>query len=144
MQNVRQILQKKGSQVWSISPDDTVYNALKLMAEKELGALLVIDNEQLVGIMSERDYARKVILKGMASKHAPVKEIMTSDVLYVHPDRTVEECMKIMSKKHVRHLPVIEDGNLVGVISIGDVVTSVIAEKEYTIQQLENYIHGGR
>lgn len=144
MQNVRQILQKKGSQVWSISPDDTVYNALKLMAEKELGALLVIDNEQLVGIMSERDYARKVILKGMASKDAPVKEIMTSDVLYVHPDRTVEECMKIMSKKHVRHLPVIEDGNLVGVISIGDVVTSVIAEKEYTIQQLENYIHGGR
>lgn len=144
MQNVRQILQKKGSQVWSISPDDTVYNALKLMAEKNLGALLVIDNEQLVGIMSERDYARKVRLMGKSSKEAPVKEIMTSDVLYIHPDRTVEECMEIMSEKHIRHLPVIEDGNLVGVISIGDVVTSVIAEKEYTIKQLENYIHGGR
>ena len=144
MQNVRQILQKKGSQVWSISPDNTVYDALKLMAEKDLGALLVIENEQLVGIMSERDYARKVILKGKASKDAPVKEIMTSNVLYIQPDRTMEECMEIMSEKRIRHLPVMEDGNLVGVISIGDVVTSVIAEKEYTIKQLENYIHGSR
>jgi len=144
MQNVRQILQKKGSQVYSIGPDETIYKALEIMAEKKLGALLVTENDKLCGIFSERDYARKVILKGKASKNTLVKEIMTSDVLYIHPDCTVEECMELMTEKYVRHLPVLENDNLVGVISIGDVVMADIAEKEYTIKQLENYIHGGR
>ena len=144
MHNVRQILQKKGSQVWTISPDDTIFRALERMAEKKLGALLVTENDELWGIISERDYARKVILKGKSSKDTLVKEIMTSDVLYIHPDCTIEECMELMSEKRVRHLPVLEDDKLTGVISIGDVVMAVIEEKEYTIKQLENYIHGGR
>jgi len=142
MKFVRQILQKKGTTVWSIAPDDTVFDALKLMAEKEVGALLVIDGDKLAGIFSERDYARKVILKGRSSRSLPVRDIMTTDVLYIHPDLELEECMAIMTEKRLRHLPVMENDALTGIISIGDVVKAVIDEKEFLISQLENYIHG--
>ncbi|MFC1562073.1 CBS domain-containing protein [candidate division KSB1 bacterium] len=142
MATIRQIIKNKGSEIWSVSPDDTVFNALILMAEKEIGALLVMDNGHVCGILSERDYARKVILKGKSSKELPVKEIMTSDILYVEPGKSVEECMALMTEKRIRHLPVMEDGVLQGIISIGDVVKAVISHKEFMIQQLEKYIHG--
>jgi len=119
-----------------------VFDALKLMAEKEVGALLVIDGDKLAGIFSERDYARKVILKGRSSRSLPVRDIMTTDVLYIHPDLELEECMAIMTEKRLRHLPVMENDALTGIISIGDVVKAVIDEKEFLISQLENYIHG--
>ena len=142
MKNVKDILQSKGQEICSTSPDSTAFKALQIMAEKDVGALLVKDGEKVVGIMSERDYARKVILIGKSSKSTPVKDIMTSDVLYTHPDQTLEDCMAIMSEKHVRHLPVFEKEKLVGIISIGDVVKGIIAEKKYFINQLEQYIHG--
>ncbi len=144
MRTVREILQTKGFDVWSIAPDATVYEALKMMAEKEVGALLVIDQGHIHGILSERDYARKIILKGKFSKDVPVREIMTDRVLYIRPSQTVEECMALMIDKRVRHLPVIEDGKIVGLISIGDVVKEVISEKEHLIEELENYIIGRR
>jgi len=114
------------------------------MAEKNVGALLVIDEERLVGIVSERDYARKVVLKGKSSKDTLVKEIMTEKVVYIRPDESIEECMALMTEKHFRHLPVIDNGTLIGVISIGDVVRTVISEQKFIIAQLENYISGGR
>jgi CBS domain-containing protein len=144
MKTVREILQTKGHEIWSISPEATVYEALKTMAEKEVGALLVIDQGHIYGILSERDYARKVILKGKFSKDVPVREIMTDRILYVRPSQTVEECMALMIDKRVRHLPVIEDGRIVGLISIGDVVKGLITEKELLIEELENYIIGRR
>ena len=131
MKTVREILQRKGSIVWSISPEATVYEALQVMADKNLGAVLVIKNDKVVGIMSERDYARKIILHGKSSKETLVKEIMSSMVIYVNTSLSVEECMALMINKRIRHLPVIENGNLSGIISIGDIVDAVIDEKEF-------------
>ncbi|HZD58488.1 MAG TPA: CBS domain-containing protein [Anaerolineales bacterium] len=139
---VKQVLDSKGHQVWSVAPDDTVFNALKLMAEKNVGALLVLEEGKLIGIISERDYARKVVLEGKSSMDTPVEEIMTPRVLYVRTNQSIEECMAIMTDRHIRHLPVLEDSELVGVISIGDVVKAVISHQEFVIEQLENYIAG--
>jgi len=142
MASVGQLLRGKGNEVWSVRPDTTVYDAIKVMAEKEIGALLVMEGERLAGIVSERDYARKVILRGRSSKDTPVRDIMTERVLYVRPDQSVEECMALMTAKRVRHLPVCEDNHVIGVVSIGDLVKSVISQQEFLIQQLENYIAG--
>jgi CBS domain-containing protein len=144
MMTVRQILKNKGSQVWSTQPDATVYAALQLMAEKEIGALLVLADGRLVGIFSERDYARKIILHGKSSAETPVSEIMTSSVVTVQPDQTIAECMALMTEKRFRHLPVVEGERLVGLISIGDVVKAIISDQEFMIQQLESYISGKR
>jgi CBS domain-containing protein len=142
MVNLRDILREKGDQIWSVTPDTTVFDALKLMAEKNIGALMVVDGQDIAGIFSERDYARKVILKGKASRETLVKEIMSSDVVIVRPGQTVEECMSLMTENRIRHLPVVEGEKLVGVISIGDVVKAMISDREFTIRQLENYIVG--
>jgi CBS domain-containing protein len=142
MITVKDILQAKGHDVISITPDTTVYESLKIMADKNVGALVVLDGESVAGIMSERDYARKVILHGKSSRELQVREIMTSRVYYVHPEQNVQECMAQMTDKHVRHLPVIEQGRLAGIISIGDVVKAIMADQEYTIKLLENYITG--
>jgi CBS domain-containing protein len=143
MQSVRDILKKKGSEICSVSPGASVYDALKLMAEKNIGAVLVLDAGRPVGILSERDYARQVILKGKSSKETPVREIMTSRVVFVRPEQNIEECMALMTDKRIRHLPVIADAKVIGVVSIGDVVKAVISEKEFRITQLENYITSG-
>ena len=140
MQTVQQILNTKGTAVWSIAPDDTVFAALKLMGEKEIGALTVVEHGQLVGVISERDYARKVILKGRTSRDTLVKEIMSTTVITAHFQQTVEECMQVMTEKRIRHLPVLDDGRLVGIISIGDLVKAVTAEQQLLIEQLEGYI----
>jgi CBS domain-containing protein len=137
---IRQIIDRKGRDVFSVSPDTTVYDALTLMAEKNIGALLVIRDEELAGIFSERDYARKIILLGRHSKDVPVAEIMTSKVVCIRPEQTADECMALMTEKRIRHLPVLDAGSLAGMISIGDVVRAVISEQEFTIEQLENYI----
>ena len=142
MSTVREILRNKGCDVWSIAPDATVYEALCLMADKNVGAVLVIDACTLVGILSERDYARKVILHGKSSRDTLVREIMTERMVYVRPEQTAEECMALMTEKRVRHLPVLEGDRLVGVVSIGDVVKSIISEQEFVIDQLEHYISG--
>lgn len=136
------MLKGKGFDIWSVSPNDTVFDALTLMAEKKCGALVVLEEEKLCGIISERDYARKIILLGKSSKETLVKEIMSSTVFYVSPNLTAEECMAVMLDKRVRHLPVMDDDNLIGVISIGDVVKAVIDEKIFVIDQLERYITG--
>jgi CBS domain-containing protein len=142
MTSIRQLLDKKGSDIWSTTPDASVYDALLLLAEKNVGALLVLQKGELMGIISERDYARKVALRGKASVETPVKEIMTGEVVTVSPQHTVEEAMALMTDKRIRHLPVVEEGKLVGVISIGDLVKSIIAKQEVMISQLENYISG--
>jgi CBS domain-containing protein len=139
---VKDLLEHKGKQIWSVSPDAAVYTALILMAEKRVGALVVMVDERLVGIVSERDYARKVILKGRSSKDTTVREIMTSKVFYVDPTRHIEECMALMTDKGVRHLPVVENDKLTGIISIGDVVKATISEQEFIIDQLEQFITG--
>jgi CBS domain-containing protein len=144
MKTVKDILRTKGHDVWSIIPDATVYEALTLMGDKNVGALVVLDGETVVGIISERDYARKVILHGRSSKEIPVREIMTTRVYYVRPEQNIQECMALMTDKHVRHLPAMENDRLIGVISIGDVVKAIIAEHESTIKHLEDYITGGR
>jgi len=144
MISIRQLLERKGSEVWSTSPDSSVYEALQLLAEKDVGALLVLQDGELVGIVSERDYARKVVLHGMTSMKTPVKEIMTEEVITVGPESTVEEAMALMTDKHIRHLPVLEGERIVGVVSIGDLVKAIIADQEFTIGQLENYISGTR
>lgn len=144
MKTVKQLLRDKGSSVLSIPSDATVYDALKLMAEKNVGALLVFEKERLVGILSERDYARKVILKGKTELNTPVKDIMTQRVMFVRPEQTVDECMALMTDKHVRHLPVLVDDRVVGIVSIGDLVKASIEEKDFMIKQLENYITGSR
>jgi len=140
MAKVKDILALKGQSVWSVTPDSSVYDAMKLMAEKGIGALMVIDGEKLVGILSERDYARKVILQGRASRTTQAREIMTTHVLYAQPEQNIEECMALMTDKRIRHLPVYEEGRLVGVISIGDLVKSIITEQKFIIEQLERYI----
>ena len=142
MKTVKQILQSKtrGTDILSIAPDASVYEALMLMAEKEIGALLVMEGDKLVGIISERDYARKVILHGKSSKEIHVSEIMTGKIVYVSTAQTVDECMALMTDKHVRHLPVYEGDQLIGVVSIGDLVKEAISEREYIINQLESYI----
>jgi CBS domain-containing protein len=137
---VRNILEKKGNAVFSISPDMIVYDALESLEEKSLGALVVVENGKLVGIFTERDYARKVILKGRASKETLVRDIMTERPVFVTPDSTIEECMQLMSDKWIRHLPVLQNEQLVGVISIGDVVRFIINEKDFIIKNLEHYI----
>jgi CBS domain-containing protein len=139
---VAAILRSKGYNIYSVIPDATVFEALKIMADNGVGALLVREGEKLVGILSERDYARKVILLGKSSREAKVKEIMSDKVLYVQPYRTAEECMALMITKRIRHLPVIDEEKLIGVISIGDIVKAVIDEKEFVIEQLEEYISG--
>lgn len=142
MRLVSQILQAKGSNVWTISPDASVLDALAIMADKNVGALVVVDNEDVVGIFSERDYARKVILQGKNSKDTTVREIMTPDVICVRANQSVQKCMALMTDKRVRHLPVLEDKKLAGVISIGDVVKAIISEQQIMINQLEDYIYG--
>jgi CBS domain-containing protein len=144
MKTVKDILRIKGPDVWSTPPDATVYDALKAMAEKNVGALVVLDRDTVVGIVSERDYARKVILHGRSSKEIHVREIMSTEVYYVRPEQNIQECMALMTDKRVRHLPALENDQLVGVISIGDVVKALIAEHESTIKHLEDYITGGR
>jgi CBS domain-containing protein len=136
------ILKQKSRDIWSVSPDQSVYDAIQEMADKGVGALLVISDSALVGIVSERDYARKVILKGRSSKDTPVKDIMTSPVVYVNPRNTLDECMSIMTKHRIRHLPVMEDEHVLGIVSIGDLVKWIISEQEATIRQLEHYITG--
>ena len=143
MKSVRMLLRAKGHQILSVSPDTAVFDALQTMAERNVGALLVLDGGRLVGIFSERDYARKIILKGKASRTTPVREIMTAEVLCVGPDQTLADCMTLMTERRVRHLPVVDEGALVGVISIGDVVKDIISEQEYIIEQLQTYITGG-
>ncbi len=140
MKLVKHILEIKGYDVWSITPDAPVYDALKLMADKGVGALVVLEALQLVGIISERDYARKVILKGKSSKETLVREIMASHVIYTNPNETVENCMALMTAKYVRHLPVLVDERLIGIVSIGDLVKAIISEQETLIRQLESYI----
>lgn len=140
MKTVKDVLDGKGYQVYSIAPTATVYEALKLMGEKEVGALAVTDGGRLVGIVSERDYARKVILRGRTSRDTFVREIMTSAVITTRLDQTVEECMALMTDRRIRHLPVMEAGQLIGMISIGDLVKSIIAEQQFMIEQLETYI----
>lgn len=142
--NVRQLINRKGNAVWSTQPDATVFEALSIMAEKGVGALLVFEQDNLVGIFSERDYARKVILKGKSSSNTAVREIMTKKVLVVHPNQTMNDCMALMTDKRIRHLPVMEDNSVIGIISIGDVVKEIISEQEFVINQLEHYITGGR
>jgi CBS domain-containing protein len=144
MKTVNDILRIKGHAVWSTTPDATVYEALKAMAEKNVGALVVLDADTVVGIVSERDYARKVVLHGRSSREIQVREIMTTEVYYVRLEQNIQECMAQMTEKRVRHLPALENGQLVGVISIGDVVKAVIADHESTIKHLEDYITGGR
>lgn len=141
MKTLQQILQGKPQGVLSISPDATVFDALKLMGEKEVGAVLVIEGGRLVGIFSERDYARKIILHGKMSKETAVREIMTGKVLCVKPTQTVEECLALMTDKRVRHLPVVEGEKVLGVISIGDAVKEIISEQRFLIEQLEHYIY---
>ena len=142
METVGQLLRAKGHDVWSVSPGASVYEALELMAEKNIGAVLVVDQGRLVGIMSERDYARKVILKGRFSRDTPVRNIMTERVVYVRPEQTLGQCMALMTEKRIRHLPVMANDQLIGVISIGDVVKAIISDQEFIIEQLETYITG--
>jgi CBS domain-containing protein len=143
MKTVRDLLAGKGDSVYSVTPTTTVYEALGVMAEKRIGAVLVLDANRLVGILSERDYARQVVLKGKTSKDTPVRDIMTSNVFCVSPDRTMEECMAIMTERRCRHLPVLVEGEVTGILSIGDVVKAVISEKQFEIEQLTSYILKG-
>jgi CBS domain-containing protein len=136
---VRQILARKAD-VYVVSPDDTIYDALRLMADKNIGAVLVMSGDTIAGIVSERDYARKVVLLGKTSKTTPVREIMTTDVISVEPGWTADQCMALMTDRRIRHLPVVENGALVGIISIGDVVRAVVDSQQFVIKSLENYI----
>jgi CBS domain-containing protein len=141
MKPVGELLRQREGTLWHARPDDTVYEALKLLAEYEVGALMVMDRGQLVGVLSERDYTRKIALQGRSSKDTRVAEIMTREVLYVSPQTTTHQCMALMSEKRIRHLPVIEkDGTVLGMISIRDILDDIIADHEETIAQLENYI----
>jgi len=144
MITVAGILKSKGREVWTITPETIVFDALKTMAEKNVGALVVLDKTEVVGILSERDYARKVILHGKSSKALKVTEIMSANVYSVNPEQDIEDCMTLFTNKRVRHLPVLQNNQLIGIISIGDVVKAIIADQESTIKHLENYITGSR
>ena len=144
MNRVCDLLESKGRAIWSLAPNATVYEAIDQMAQKGCGALLVMDGKRLVGIVSERDYARKVILKGKSSREIEVREIMSYPVVCIPPELTVEQTMALMTEKHVRHLPVVVEETVVGVISIGDVVRAIIEDHEFSIQQLTSYITAGR
>ncbi len=143
MLHVRDVLQVKGYEISSITSRETAYRALEVMAEKDIGALLVIDKGCIVGIFSERDYARKVILKGKSSKETTVGELMTSTVYTISPEKSIEECMALITTTHHRHLPVVDEGHLVGVISLGDVVNAIIVSQRIQIDDLKNYLYGG-
>ncbi len=143
MNTVRHILQVKGDDLWTITPDTTVYDALRLMADKDVGALLVMDSGRLVGILSERDYARKVILFNKASRETLVREIMTTQLFTIHPDQTVQESMELMTARRVRHLPVVDGEQVLGVISIGDVVKDIIYQQRRTIRDYETRMTNG-
>jgi CBS domain-containing protein len=140
MNTIRHILEVKGPILWTIEPEESVYEALRLMSDKDVGALLVMKGEKMLGIMSERDYARKVILFGKTSKDTKVSEIMTSKVVTIHPDQTLEESMDLMTRHHIRHLPVVEDDHVLGVVSIGDVVRMIIYRQRETIKTLEDKV----
>ena len=140
MKKIQQLLDEKGTRVWSIGPEASVYEALALMAEKGIGALVVMDGNRPVGLFSERDYARNVILKGRSSRETPIREIMSSPVLCVTPDQPLEEAMALMTEHRVRHLPVIRDDQVLGMVSIGDLIKSIISEQKFIIEQLEHYI----
>jgi CBS domain-containing protein len=142
VESVGALLQRKGGSVWSVAPEASVYQAIELMAEKAVGALLVIVGGRLEGILSERDYARKVILKGRSSKDTPVSQIMTSPVVTVAPRDTIDQCMAVMTDKRIRHLPVVDEGRVVGVVSMGDLVKWIISDQDRTIDQLQGYISG--
>ena len=145
MKTVAQILRSKPDlTVHTITPKAAVLDAVKLMAEKGIGALLVMENEEVVGIITERDYARKIVLMNRSSKETPVSDIMTSSVMYVRPDQTNEDCMALITENRLRHLPVMDNGKLIGLISIGDLVKDIISEQQFVIQQLEHYIMGDR
>lgn len=144
MKTVKDILKVKGHEIWSIAPDASMYDALKQMAEKDVGALVVLDRDHVVGIISERDYTRNVEIKGRTAKDTPVKDVMTERVMYVRPTTALDVCMALMTTKRVRHLPVIENDELVGLLSIGDIGKSIISEQEYMIEQLEYYITGDK
>ena len=140
MSSITHILESKGHALWSVGPDDTVYDTLKLMAEKEVGALVVMQGEKLIGIISERDYARKVVLEGLSSQTTPVKDIMTTNVCCARPTQTIDECMALMTDKRIRHLPVVNGDTVIGILSIGDLVKTKIAEQQVVIEQLAHYI----
>ncbi|NLO79306.1 MAG: CBS domain-containing protein [Xanthomonadaceae bacterium] len=142
METVRQVLERKGTAVWSVGPDATVLDALKVMAEHDVGAVLVMEGDRVLGIFSERDYARKVVLKGLVSKDVKVTQLMTPNPYTVSPSNTVEEVMNLMTENRFRHLPVMEDGRLVGLVSIGDMVKSMVMQQERTIRHLSSYISG--
>ena len=144
MKSVAQLLKVKGTRVHSIAPSASVLDCLKLFAEKSIGAALVMEGDRLVGIFTERDQARKVALQDTSSRDRTVRDVMTTDVLWVGPDRTNEECMALMTEKRIRHLPVMEGGKVIGIISIGDLVKDIIAEQQFVIEQLEHYIMGER
>ncbi len=142
MTTTRQLLDQKGGRVYSIQPDATVFDAVAKMAENDIGSLIVTDSEALIGIITERHYARNVVLKGKTSPATPVWEIMDRDVITVRPEQSVEECMAIMTERRVRHLPVIEGDKIIGIVSMGDLVKSIIGDQKFTIEQLHHYIHG--
>ena len=142
MRTAKDILQYKGTQVWSVSPDDTVLHALGVMARHECGAVVVIEGERLAGILSERDYARKVVLAGRSSKDSAIRDVMTVEVVCVPPEQTIDECLALMTDKRIRHLPVLDGKRVVGMVSIGDLVRARIAEQEHVIEQLQQYIAG--
>ncbi len=140
MTTLKMLLKGKGHHVWSVHPDDTVLNAIRVLAEKDIGALIVIDDDKPVGIFTERDYARNVYLKGRSSLETAVRDIMVAPVICARPDQTIEECMALMTEKRFRHLPVMDGDELVGMVSIGDLVKSVIADQQFTIEQLEQFV----
>jgi CBS domain-containing protein len=142
MHNIDTLLKNKGQEIWSIGPQETAFKALETMAQRNVGALLVIDKGKLIGIFSERDYARKVILKGKSSKETTVGELMTPNVFYASPDNTLQETMALMTAKHIRHMPVLKDDRLIGMVTLGDVVKQIISEQKFTIKELEKYISG--
>ena len=142
MTTVDKLLSTKTKEIWSLVPDDSVFEALEMMADKNVSGLLIVKDEKLVGIFTERDYARKLILKGKFSKDTKVSDLMTKNVLYVEPKNTIQDCMKLMTDKRIRHLPVLDEGQLIGIVTIGDLVKQIISEQETTIHQLENYISG--
>lgn len=144
MDKVRDILKMKGSDFYYVQPSNTVFEALEKMAEKEIGAVMVIENGNLIGMFTERDYARKIVLHGFTSKEAKVGDFMTKAVITVSPDTSINDCMAVMTNKRIRHLPVMERNKIIGLISIGDVVNSVIQQQDETIKDLENYIYGGK